>query len=140
MVRQRSAKPLSPVQIRLPPPCICGSSSILRTGSFPEQGIGASPIFRSISNIILCGSSSTLRTGSFPEQGIGVNPIFRSISNIILCGSSSTLRTGSFPEQGIGANPIFRSNYYFQVGSFLFITLSRCGGIGRRAGLKIPFL
>ncbi|CUT96156.1 hypothetical protein BN1318_2470001 [Staphylococcus capitis] len=48
MVRQRSAKPLSPVQIRLPPPGLSGSSSTLRTRSFPERGIGASPIFRSI--------------------------------------------------------------------------------------------
>ena len=109
MVRQRSAKPLSPVQIRLPPPSICGSSSILRTRSFPERGIGVSPIFRSILIYIPCGSSSTLRTRSFPERGIGVNPIFRSILIYIPCGSSSILRIRSFPERGIGVSPIFRS-------------------------------
>ena len=78
VVRQRSAKPLSPVQIRLPPSSKCGSISTFRIRSFPERGIGVSPIFRSII-YYLCGGISTLRIRSFPERDIGVSPILRSI-------------------------------------------------------------
>ena len=86
MVRQRSAKPPSPVQIWMPPPeyfhaspfRICGSNSVVECNLAKVEVAGSNPVSRSIFFTPHCGSNSAVECQLPKLKVAGSNPVSRS--------------------------------------------------------------
>ena len=110
-----------------------GYSQAVRHRTLTATCVGSNPA----SPAIFCGSSSVVEYNLAKVGVAGSNPVFRSKN---IWRHSQVVRQRSAKPLFTGSNPVAASTRSLVAAESKIILICRCGGIGRRARLKIVFL